>query len=65
MSFVLTPRPLDAFACGSASFTRTFFYNVASEAAKLIVVVVLPTPPFWFANAIIFPIFTMFKSTSN
>ena len=57
MSFVLTPRPLDALACGSASITRTFFSNVASEAAKLIVVVVLPTPPFWFANAIIFPIF--------
>jgi hypothetical protein len=29
---------------------------MASEAARLIAVVVLPTPPFWFANATIFPI---------
>ena len=30
-SFVLTPRPLEALACGSASITRTFFSSVARE----------------------------------
>ena len=29
----------------------------ASEAARLMAVVVLPTPPFWLATAIILPIF--------
>ena len=53
-SVISTPRPLEALACGSASMTRTFFSRVASEAARLIVVVVLPTPPFWFAITMIF-----------
>lgn len=35
---------------------QNLFSSVARDAAKLIVVVVFPTPPFWFANAIIFPI---------
>ena len=42
------------------STTSTFFSSVASEAARLIVVVVLPTPPFWLAIAIIFPIISIF-----
>jgi hypothetical protein len=33
---------------------------VANEAARLMVVVVFPTPPFWLAKAIIFPIKTDF-----
>jgi hypothetical protein len=41
-----TPKPEEALACGSASTTSTFFSSVASEAARLIVVVVFPTPPF-------------------
>jgi hypothetical protein len=55
-----TPRPLEALACGSASTTSTLFSSVANEAAKLMVVVVFPTPPFWFAKAIIFPIIQSF-----
>ena len=55
-SWVLAPRPLLALACGSASMRRIFFSKVASDAARLMVVVVFPTPPFWFAKAIIFPI---------
>ena len=36
----------------SASITKTFFPCFASPIPKLLVVVVLPTPPFWFAIAI-------------
>ena len=50
------PSPEEALACGSASMTSTFFSSAASEAARLIVVVVFPTPPFWLANAMTFPI---------
>ena len=50
------PNPDVALACGSASISSTFLPLVASDAAKLIDVVVFPTPPFWFAKAIIFPI---------
>ena len=56
MSFRSTPSPDEAFACGSASITNTFFSSVANDAAKFMVVVVFPTPPFWLAKAIIFPI---------
>ena len=55
--FGMYAYPDEAFACGSASITRTFLPNVANEAARLIAVVVFPTPPFWLAKAIIFPIF--------
>ena len=37
----------------SASIRSTFFPCFASPMPKLLVVVVLPTPPFWFAIAII------------
>jgi hypothetical protein len=40
------------FAWGSQSTKRTFFSITAKEAAKFMAVVVLPTPPFWFATAI-------------
>src|SRR5262245_65719139 len=45
------PSPLVRLACGSMSTTRTFWPGLASDAARLIVVVVLPTPPFWLATA--------------
>ena len=46
------PNPLLEFDCGSQSINRTRISAAAKEAAKLIAVVVFPTPPFWFATAI-------------
>ena len=46
-----TPTPLVALPCGSASTSRTRFSAIASAAERLTAVVVLPTPPFWFAIA--------------
>ena len=40
------------FACGSMSTHRTRWPFSPNAAARLRVVVVLATPPFWFANAI-------------
>ena len=40
--------------CGSTSTSRTRRSASASEAARLMAVVVLPTPPFWLATATIF-----------
>src|SRR3954468_5440605 len=45
------PRPELAFPWGSRSTSRTRFSATASEAARFTAVVVLPTPPFWFAIA--------------
>src|SRR5512140_3325531 len=42
-----------AFACGSTSTSRTRRSHAAREAARLIAVVVFPTPPFWFASEMI------------
>ena len=42
---------MDEFACGSRSMSSVFFLRMASAAARLIAVVVFPTPPFWFAMA--------------
>src|SRR5262245_47724004 len=36
-------------ACGSRSMRRVRFFRSANAAARLIAVVVLPTPPFWLA----------------
>ena len=36
------------------SIIRTFFFTAANEVARFIVVVVLPTPPFWFEIDMIF-----------
>src|SRR5580658_2257308 len=47
-----TPQPIVALPCGSRSRSRTVRLVAASEAARLTAVVVLPTPPFWFAMAI-------------
>ena len=40
-----------ALDCGSRSISRVFFFFRASAAARLMEVVVLPTPPFWLAIA--------------
>ena len=47
-----TPRPVEALPCGSRSISSTRQPIAASAVARLIAVVVLPTPPFWFATAI-------------
>src|SRR5215469_2122444 len=47
------PRPLVLFDCGSRSITRTWAPRSASAAPRFITVVVFPTPPFWFATAMI------------
>src|ERR1051326_6693790 len=39
------------FACGSRSMRSVFLLRSANAAARLIAVVVLPTPPFWLAIA--------------
>src|SRR5215213_10692867 len=45
------PSPLVAFPCGSVSMTSVRFSATARQAPRLMAVVVLPTPPFWFAMA--------------
>src|SRR5690349_10813162 len=47
----LRPTPLVRLPCGSTSTRRTRRSASAREAARLMVVVVLPTPPFWLATA--------------
>src|SRR5690348_9185441 len=46
------PSPLDELDCRSQSTSRTLTSAAARDAARLIAVVVFPTPPFWFAMAI-------------
>src|SRR4051812_31084560 len=43
----LRPSPTESEPCGSKSTSSTLRPYSASEAPRLIVVVVLPTPPFW------------------
>src|SRR5580704_1629230 len=50
-----TPRPEEAFACGSQSTRRILSPSSARQAERLMAVVVLPTPPFWFTTPRIFP----------
>ena len=45
------PRPTDSAPCGSKSTSSTAAPDSASAAPRLIVVVVLPTPPFWLHTA--------------
>src|SRR5262252_3818730 len=47
------PMPEVALAWGSRSIRRTFWSYAASAAERLMAVVVLPTPPFWLAIAMI------------
>src|SRR5437868_5907519 len=49
------PRPLLAFDCGSQSTSNVFTSAAEIEAARLMAVVVLPTPPFWLATAMMRP----------
>src|SRR5690349_21992634 len=46
------PMPVEALPCGSRSISSTRCPVAAKAVARLIAVVVLPTPPFWFATAI-------------
>ena len=48
----LTPSPTDSEPCGSKSTSSTRRPSSASAAPRLMVVVVLPTPPFWLHIAI-------------
>src|SRR3954447_6026834 len=48
------PSPVLALPCGSKSTRRTRFFAAARAVARLIAVVVLPTPPFWLASARMF-----------
>src|SRR5712692_1459553 len=45
------PRPTDSAPCGSKSTSKIRRPSSASAAPRLIVVVVLPTPPFWLQTA--------------
>jgi hypothetical protein len=54
--FLSTPNPEVALLCGSMSHSSTFTPVSVRAAQRLTQVVVLPTPPFWLATAIIFPI---------
>ena len=45
------PSPTVAFACGSTSTSSVSYPASAMQAATFTAVVVLPTPPFWFAIA--------------
>src|SRR5208283_4843879 len=53
--FFTRPRPLVEFDCGSQSTSSVLTSAAASEAARLMAVVVLPTPPFWLATAMTRP----------
>src|SRR6185437_8900477 len=46
------PSPVLALPCGSRSNSKTFLSAAAKAVARLTAVVVLPTPPFWLAMAI-------------
>src|SRR3954452_325400 len=46
-----TPSPTDSEPCGSKSTSSTLRPSSARVAPRLIVVVVLPTPPFWLQRA--------------
>ena len=47
-----TPRLTVRLPCGSASISKTLLPVFARPTPRLTVVVVLPTPPFWFVIAI-------------
>src|SRR6218665_953804 len=52
-SWVCTPSPAERAPCGSKSTASTRRPYSARLAPRLIVVVVLPTPPFWLHTAMI------------
>src|ERR1700757_3852111 len=49
--------PLLAFDCGSQSINSVFTSAAANDDARLMAVVVFPTPPFWLATAMTRPIY--------
>ena len=53
--FFSTPSPDVVLPWGSQSISNTCKSLAAKEAARLIAVVVFPTPPFWLLIAMIFP----------
>src|ERR1700686_437587 len=53
--FFTRPRPLVEFDCGSQSTSSVLTSAAASEAERVMAVVVLPTPPFWLAIAMTRP----------
>ena len=59
------PRPEEALACGSQSTRRTFNPSSARHAARLMAVVVLPTPPFWLTRPTILPMAFQSKGTGQ
>src|SRR5712692_3451161 len=54
LMFFAAPMPLVVLACGSMSTSKTLRPAAARYVARLMAVVVLPTPPFWFAIAYTF-----------
>src|SRR5919106_1493058 len=46
------PSPLVSLPCGSRSMMRVGMPERARYAPRLMTVVVLPTPPFWFVQAV-------------
>src|SRR5512132_2092991 len=50
------PSPTESAPCGSVSTRSTWRPCSARAAPRLMAVVVLPTPPFWLARAMTFPI---------
>src|SRR5437773_12472758 len=56
------PTPLVRLLWGSRSIRRTRRSATASDAARLIAVVVLPTPPFWLATATILAIRSLYTA---
>src|ERR1700677_3658529 len=59
------PRPEVALAWGSQSTRRTLRPSRARQAARLMAVVVLPTPPFWFTTPRILPMGDKSKATEQ
>src|ERR1035441_3920379 len=59
----LNPMPLEALDWGSQSTNKVFAPSEASDAARLMAVVVLPTPPFWLVTAMTLP--TIKKSSEK
>src|SRR5580698_7759781 len=54
------PSPLEEFDCGSQSTNKVFTSAAAREAARLMAVVVFPTPPFWLATAMTRPMIVFY-----
>ena len=49
----MSRKDIELLACGSRSTRRVFLPLLARAAARLMAVVVLPTPPFWLVMAMI------------